>query len=293
MVFAFKSRSGVSSQVRAIVHEQVEKALSATVQAADIDKTVHALRRRCKRLRGMLRMVQPHFKDFAQQNTTIRDAADLLGGARDARVMVETLDALVSDQAGHGAAGQAVAARQFLVARLQRLSQDSDLAETLAQFSQTVGPLEASIAHWKFDQSGFELLGDGLQQTYGAFRTLAAEAEKHESAAALHDWRKQTKYHGHHVALLSQAAPDVLHARGNSLERLGEYLGDHHNLAVLGDTLHDGGLDDIGAIDMAIAARQHELARLAFVLGRQLVVEKPAALRQRFAGYWHLLPEED
>ena len=293
MAFAFKTTSGVAGQVRAIAQEQVEKALVAIEQVADFDATVHSLRRRCKKLRGLLRMVKPHFKDFSEQNSTVRDAAGVLGGARDARVMVETLDALIGDDAGHGAAIQAIAARQFLIERLERLSENSDQSETLQQYAKIIRKLESGISHWQFGEQGFAVIGDGLEQTYRQFRKFIADAEKDESAEALHEWRKQAKYHGHHVSLLSHAAPDLLQARGKSVDRLGDYLGDHHNLAVLGDTLHEGGLGDIDAIDHAIEAKQHELAQSAFALGRQLTVEKAAALRQRFTGYWQLLPEEN
>lgn len=293
MSFAFKTTSGVAGQVRAIALEQVQKALDATEQAADFDETVHSLRRRCKKLRGLLRMVKPHFKDFSAQNAMVRDAADLLGGARDARVMVQTLDALVGDEAGHPGAVQAIAARQFLVARLEQLSQDVDQSEPLQGFAVIFRKLESSIERWKFDERGFTVIGDGLQQTYREFRKLAAEADSNDNPEALHDWRKHSKYHGHHVALLSKAAPDILETRAKSVDRLGDYLGDHHNLAVLGDTLREAKLDETDALERAVADKQHELWQSAISLGRQLAAEKAPALRQRFSGYWQLLPEEN
>ncbi|MDB5769992.1 MAG: hypothetical protein JWM42_366, partial [Burkholderia sp.] len=95
MSFAFKAKNQVLRQVRSIAAEQVDKAVAeAGGPPKDFDATVHQLRRRCKKLRGLLRMVKPHFKNFAAENAAVRDAADLLGGVRDARVMVETLDAL-------------------------------------------------------------------------------------------------------------------------------------------------------------------------------------------------------
>lgn len=293
MRFAFTKTSGVAGQVRAIGLEQVQKALAATEQVSDFDETVHSLRRRCKKLRGLLRMTQPHFKDFSAHNAMVRDAADLLGGARDARVMVQTLDALIGDETGHAGAVEAIAARQFLVGRLEQLSQDADQSEPLQRFAVIFRKLESSIERWKFDERGFTVIGDGLQQTYRQFRKLAAQADSDESPEVLHDWRKQAKYHGHHVTLLSKAAPDILGTRAKSVDRLGDYLGDHHNLAVLGDTLREAGLDDIDAIEGAIAVKQHELWQSAIALGRQLAAERAPALRQRFSGYWQLLPEEN
>ena len=292
MSFAFKTKNHVLRQVRSIAAEQVEKAIAATAEPPqDFDATVHQLRRRCKKLRGMLCMVEPHFKSFADENAAVRDAANWLGGVRDARVMVETLDALVADKSGHAAAVQAIAARQLLVARVDQLTQDSDQATTLKQFASMFSEIASRVERWEFTGRGFEVIGAGLEQTFRQFCKRAAQAEKLETAEALHEWRKQAKYHGHHVSLLSETAPDLLQPRGKLVDRLGDELGDHHNLAVLQETLEQSGLDDIEAIFVAITAKQHELAQSAFVLGRQLAAEKPAALQQRFAGYWHLLPE--
>jgi hypothetical protein len=92
------------------------------------------------------------------------------------------------------------------------------------------------------------------------------------------------------VGLLHAAAPDLLRARKASLDRLGEMLGDHHNLAVLGDTLAERG---DGGVREAITEQQAILASDAFALGRQLTAEKPTALRDRFEQYWALLPEKN
>ncbi|SEP96606.1 CHAD domain-containing protein [Devosia sp. YR412] len=294
MSFAFKTSKRVTQQVREIAAEQVSKALTAVEAGdADFDATVHALRRRCKKLRGLLRLVEPHFEGFTKENAAIRDAADLLGGARDARVMVETLDGLVAGR--HAAAEQAIGARQYLVDRVESLSNGGDRAETLEQFAKMFGQIAKRIDHWQFDASGYVVISDGLERTYKQFCKGVAEAHKHDTAEALHVWRKQAKYHGYHVTLLGKTAPDILEPRGKSLVRLGDLLGDHHNLAVLGDTLADeaGRLGDVSEIERSIVARQHELAADAFALGQQLAAEAPSALRQRFAAYWQLLPEEN
>ncbi|MDB5612841.1 MAG: hypothetical protein JWQ22_494, partial [Devosia sp.] len=151
MSFAFKTKNHVLRQVRSIAAEQVDKAIGEVEeQPEDFDATVHQLRRRCKKLRGLLRMVEPHFKNFSDENAAVRDAADLLGGVRDARVMVETLDALVADKSGHAAAAQAIAARQLLVTRVEQLAQDSDQATTLKQFASMFSEIASRIAHWEF-----------------------------------------------------------------------------------------------------------------------------------------------
>ena len=296
MAYAFKQRSGVARQVRTIAAEQVEKALAAAETGnADFDGTVHALRRRCKKLRGLLRLIQPRFEAFSNENAALRDAADLLGGARDARVMVQTLDGLIGEETGQVVAARASAARQYIVDRVEQMGGGDERNATLDQFASIFGELAGRIKRWRLEGGGFALVGDGLQGIYRQFCKDAAKAEKQDSAEVMHDWRKQAKYHLYHVNLLIEAAPDILTARAKTLERLGDLLGDHHNLAVLQDTLadHFEPSPDTEAIGNAIAGRQADLAHSAIALGRQLAAEKPAALRQRFAGYWDLLPKEN
>lgn len=285
MSYAFKARTGVGHQVRHIVRSQVDKAIAAAKSPGDFDATVHALRRRCKKLRGILRLVQPNFDAYATENAAVRDAAGLLGGARDARVMVETLDALSLP---------ADEARDYLVVRADRIARDSAAEAPLDGFIRILSDFQTRVDDWSFDANGFDLVGDGLEKTFRQFRRDFEQALETEAAESMHEWRKHAKYHWFHVSLLERSAPDLLTPREKIFDRLGELLGDHHNLAVLEETLRQSPalLQSNTAIGSAIARRQDELARIAFGLGHQLAAEKPAALRARFEGYWALLPRE-
>src|ERR1700761_6944167 len=82
----------VEAAFRAIALSQLDEALS------DLDKgdsdgrsVVHEARRRCKKLRGLLRLVRPALPDFATENAAVRDAAALLSHLRDAEVLQHTV----------------------------------------------------------------------------------------------------------------------------------------------------------------------------------------------------------
>lgn len=93
--------------------------------------------------------------------------------------------------------------------------------------------------------------------------------------------------------LLSAGAPEVLKGRRQLLDELGELLGDHHNLAVLGDLLAGEkvivGLGDLAPVRALAGERQDKLVGKAFDLGLQLTAEKPRALSARFGRYWTLM----
>jgi CHAD domain-containing protein len=294
MSFSFREGDDVAQQVRDIALGQARKALESARSGADFDKTVHGLRRRCKKLRGLVRLVKPNFKQFQRENADLREAANLFGSARDARVMVETLDTLTGVGQGLLAVQDASAARHMLVDRAERLANSGEHQDELDQFITIIEAFSQRAEDWSFETKGFALVGDGLEKTYRQFTEGFIQALELQTPEDMHEWRKQAKYHFFHVSLLADSAPDVLGAREKLLDRLGEHLGDHHNLAVLEATLREEG-NEIGETDAIFTAIQEQQARLAdsaFALGRQLTAEKPAALRRRFKSFWTLLPED-
>ena len=297
MGFAFTQRSGIEKQVRDIAREQIANALEECREPPDVDfgKLVHGLRRRCKKLRGLLRLVEPRFKRAKLENRAFRDAAAGLSGSRDAAVMIETFEALLDFDRQRDAGARIDHARAAtLAADLKAGASGSpEQADAEGLIEDFVAVFEAARARadkWELSGRGFDQIGDGLEDTYRSMRNGLEAARAENTAEALHEWRKDTKYHWHHVGLLHATAHDSLKPRKASLDRLGEMLGDHHNLAVLDARL--AGQDDVATVRAVIAERQAMLAADAFDLGGQLAAEKPAMLRERFEQYWSLLPEK-
>lgn len=294
MGFSFSQRSKVGSQVRKIAAEQIEASIADIGAAGNFDDTVHELRRRCKKIRGLLRLVRPHFADFHVENAAFRDAADTLSAARDAAVMLDTFEAVLKDDAARSLPAETGnRLRRALEDNVRRVSREQDRAGLLDAFSEAMVAARLRVAHWRFDASGFALIEPGLRDIYARMRNRLRAAEKGGEDDVFHDWRKDTKSHWFHVSLLKDCAPDRLGARKDQLDTLGEYLGDHHNLAVLAEGLEmlTGALDPV--LSRVIAGRKDALADKAFLLGRQLTVESPGALVARFEQFWKLLPKDD
>lgn len=294
MGFSFSQRSKVGSQVRKIAAEQIEASIADIGAAGNFDDTVHELRRRCKKIRGLLRLVRPHFADFHVENAAFRDAADTLSAARDAAVMLDTFEAVLKDDAARSLPAETGnRLRRALEDNVRRVSREQDRAGLLDAFSEAMVAARLRVAQWRFDASGFALIEPGLRDIYARMRNRLRAAKKGGEDDVFHDWRKDTKSHWFHVSLLKDCAPDRLGARKDQLDTLGEYLGDHHNLAVLAEGLEmlTGALDPV--LSRVIAGRKDALADKAFLLGRQLTVESPGALVARFEQFWKLLPKDD
>src|SRR3569623_648211 len=85
----------VDAALRAIALDQLDETLADLSAPSDAGRSiVHEARRRCKKLRGMLRLVRPAFPDFEVENGAIREAAKGLSHLRDAEVLHQTLAAL-------------------------------------------------------------------------------------------------------------------------------------------------------------------------------------------------------
>lgn len=268
---------------RAIALDQLAEALS------DLDKPdrdgrtiVHEARRRCKKLRGLLRLVRPVFPDFERENAAIRDAAALLSHLRDAEVLHQTVLDLIEWRRSDA-----------LVRVEQRLAAEHSPApgERLAEFRSRLEAVRARVPTWTVEARGVHAWLPGLRQTYRQARRRMRVAHRSHDARDVHEWRKASKNHGFHIDLLKKVASDILGDDLKRIEQLSIGLGQHHDLVVLtaavsGGPDRFGSTDDVAALRQTIAARLKELEDAAFDLGRQLLAERPRALADRFAAYW-------
>lgn len=262
-----------------IAGEQVRKAIAAA-DAIDLPpaRRIHEARRRCKKLRALLRVVRRDFPRFRAENAMIRDAARHLAEARDASVMRQTLAAVLEW------AGATVPAIP------ERPADQGVESRVLARFGDEMRLLRDRLAGWPIARIDRNTVEKGLMQTYRGARRARAAAHAHPDDAAFHDWRKLAKYHWYQLSLLEACAGDVLKSEAEATGELTDLLGTHHDLAVLDIELAGGGTAlgveiDIGFARGAIRRRQAELEVEIRRLGDQVFAERPKALRDRVAAY--------
>lgn len=297
MAYVIKRRDDLAERVRLVALSQVEGALQRLAAPEDFDATVHQLRKATKKLRALLRLVRPAFKPYAEENAAFRQIAGSLAGARDAAVLVETLAGLVAE--GHADLTPEICpAIAELEARLRtratHLRAQMDETALLALATERFAAAGERIPRWRFADDGSGIVLPGFERVYGRFRDGLGAVHPDAAAETIHDWRKSATAHWYHVRLFTPAAPDVLGPRAAVLGRLGDMLGDHHNLAVLSDQVEQAMLGDEAtqaALLELIAARQRGLLADSLHLGAQLAAEKPRALGRRLRAYLALLPE--
>jgi hypothetical protein len=300
MAYRLRRNRSVQSSLRKVAREQIDKAIGE-ITDADLDRheAVHQVRKRCKKLRGLIRLVRREFDDYQRENAFIRDAARELSYVRDAQSMIDCFDDLMEhfqDQIDRDAF---TPVREELAARRQQIADDeAGLQQRLDTLLVRLRELRQRVQGWKVSGSGFSAVEGGLMKTYGRGRKAMREAYRDPTPANFHEWRKRAKYHWYHLRLLRSLWQPMVKVQRRGADELGELLGDDHDLAVLRQTLVDGpdrfgSAADLQAVLGLIDRRRAELQARARPLGRRLFAEKPKQLAARFGNYWKTWKDAD
>lgn len=300
MPFRFRRRESLREGVVRIVVEQIDRGIAdATEGDYDPHEAVHQIRKRCKKVRAVLRLVRPGFeRTYRRENAWFRDAARGLSAVRDAESIVECCVALQSRFADHPDSGLLVALRERLVDRRFRIAhEEADVEEQLDDLVKALRKAMRRVAAWRLDTDGFAGLKGGLSDIYGGGRAALREAAARPSPESFHEWRKQVKYHWHHARLLRSIWEGPMRAWQSESMKLAEMLGDDHDLAVLQATIAaEPELFDADADRRACAAlvraRSDELRDAARSLGERVFAEKPRRLARRWKAYWKVWREK-
>lgn len=300
MAFYFRANEDVEDGIRRIVSEQIDKAI-AEIDDRELDRheAVHQVRKRCKKIRGVLRLARPALgKTFSRENALFRDAARDLSYARDAEAIIETVDDLVSTFKKQVERKAFTSVRRVLTERRRRIAEDrAAIEKKLVEFRQRMCEAKDRLKDWKLKTEEFDAIGPGLTKTYRRGRKAMARALKNPTVENYHEWRKRAKYHWYHCRLLQRIWKPVMREIRNEAKKLSDLLGDDHNLAVLRKTLLDSA-DEFGSkrtlqtLLALIDRRSAELRTKAETLGKRVHADKPKQLGARFRKCWNAWKEE-
>jgi CHAD domain-containing protein len=299
MTFRFQQNEGATDALRRIALEEVESAV-ADIDDEDLDlhETVHEVRKRCKKIRGLLRLLRPAFEDTYQlENSYFRDAARALSEVRDATTRIESLDALIRRFPHEASNGKMSPLRAVLLERRKQAASYLGIEERLQHFRTSMREAKNRIGDWTLDGDVVVSLGMGFQKTYRRTRKAMKAARTEPTTEAFHEWRKRVKYHRYHITLLKDACPAILAGRRVAVKELSDFIGDDHDLAVLGQTVlaephRFGGEETLETFRELQEARRRELQVWALHVGRRLFTDKPKDWKRRVEKWWSTWKEE-
>ena len=258
--------------------------------SGDDGKAIHATRKRIKRLRALVRLARGAIGEdrYAQENVAFRDAGRGLAGARDAHVMLETLDAL-TQRAGDALPERITAALRL---RLQRECDEAIASQSGARLAASeLADAFARTRDWTFDGESFAALTPGLRKIYRRGRKRMRAAQQDPSPEHLHEWRKRVKDLWHATELVSAAQPKALKKTARRVHKLADLLGDGHDLHVLRDYVeaHPQCFADDAARQQLVAVidrRARKLCAKALKRGRKLYKRSPKKFARAIEGDW-------
>ncbi|HEY7117039.1 MAG TPA: CHAD domain-containing protein [Tepidisphaeraceae bacterium] len=291
MSFQFELGESVEAGVRRIIGEQLTQAAQELRSAAPrtADAAIHSARKRLKRVRAVLRLVRGELGEpvFSRENQSLRDAAANLSEARDAAVLVTTLDELKGRIDPEAFAD----ARKRLAARRRRVKRRVlDAGRGLTSAAATLEHVNARSDTWRVEKDAWRALD--VKQTYRRARAAHQIAHVGADAELFHEWRKQVKHLWHQLEVVEPIWPKVIRELSDQAHDLADLLGKDHDLAVLKDVLEaesptpaQGNAAPSAVVEVVDATRA-DLQRQAQALGARVFAERPKAFARRLAAYW-------
>jgi CYTH domain-containing protein/CHAD domain-containing protein len=288
----------VSSEIRRVTRERLGQAVDLLdglrdADAAEVERVVHEVRKRCKEVRAVARLVRTALgDDFDRFNANVRSAADELGPIRDAHALLGTFDDLRAttgrtqdgalDLVGEAQRAAAERATESVVAADPRIER----ARVLLVDSRK------QVKRWKVPDGHLTLV-DGLDTSYRRGRRALRQVAADPTDDGVHEWRKAVKQLWYQIRLIEMSAPSALEPLAHTVDGLAEALGDDHDLAVLIERLREhpdryGGKATVKHATRLARAQQDDLRRRAFRLAATVYAERPRAFARRMRTYWEL-----
>jgi CHAD domain-containing protein len=245
---------------------------------------VHEARKTIKRMRAMARLLRRETGEqaFEHVNSSLREAGKRLSGTRDAEVRVATLNYLRGRHRDK-------LAGEPIDALLSRLEQDRGAAqggdpelEVLADIAE----MRRDLLRWNLLEHDPDALVAGLQSIYrdGRRRYKGVKRSRARDPQRMHDWRKRVKSLYYALDMLGGKQANATAKLTRRADRLGEALGEEHDLWMLACFLEDERqLDNDTRMLLLelIEQRREQLQKRALRLGARLYARKPARFAAR------------
>ncbi|ADM09617.1 hypothetical protein PB2503_07809 [Parvularcula bermudensis HTCC2503] len=293
MSFSFAATDPTLTEgVRRIATAQIERALETMETNPSVDHQVHETRKRCKKLRALLRLVRPGLEAYPLENEAIKAAAKRLGAYRDAAARLIVFDRVAATQPewGPGLGEGALASLRSALIEARQSIRDDDIRQAVEESRVDLLQVLARVPAWEVRPDSGETVIAGLTKVHKKASKTFAIAWGGRDVEDVHEWRKWAKAHWLHLRLLKKIAPMAVMPRLAPLEAVCADLGEHHDLHVIMTLLaerggaHGGRADE--ALGPVLSARQRLLEDRAFARGEPFFGEVSPALIEEVSPQW-------
>jgi CHAD domain-containing protein len=313
MAFRFESRESAAEGVRRVARERLTRILNELAQKpAPSADNVHNARKDLKSLRSLLRLIRGSMDPTKRRNENVvfRDAGRMLSQSRDAQVLLDALRRCVkgkTKRSGNQNSSSILYFAEKLETQFTKEINASLPPELLEEIVRQLRSAKRRVHYWlqpapDAAPSQWEtLIGEGLRRTYRQGRELISQYDlvgrENFANESWHELRKNAKTLGYQLRLLRPIWPGPIEGLIDEIDRLGEYLGDDHDLTLVRTRIMDEPYAEMATQDAAearraliqsIMRRQNKLKSKSVSLARLVYVESPRRFEDRFATYWRL-----
>lgn len=302
MAYCLRAGRPVGPEIQRIIFEEIDSAQRCLTRSKDEnrDNNVHEARKSIKKLRGLLRLIQPLIgKSYKKEDRHLRDIGRQLSELRDASAVIEVFEAVVKEVEPQNLLDDQLvqSIRPRLKAHKAEREQNIKVEETLNSVVAALRTLREYAGNYPLENRDFEDLERGLKDTYRRGRKAMALAEKTPTSETFHNWRKRIKDHWYHIRLFGALQTSFIKTREDDLKKLETWLGDDHNLVILREIIeHDRA--SFGQLKLIqhflVITKQHgeELRSKAVELGKRLYEPKPKQFVKEFSKAREIWPPE-
>lgn len=280
--------------MRRIAGVQVETALERLDElSSSPDEAVHEIRKHCKKLRGLVRLVRDAVRpdEYRTVNGRLRDTARMFSDARDARIRVDVFQRLLDEEPPPLEFPDAFEEVRELLDRAHRIEVDRVASTGVLRASAELAFQESGerIGAWQLPEEPVPFLQTGLRRIYRRGQRRLLEIQDGGRPERFHEWRKRVKYLWYATRILQPAWPRAFETYAEALHDVSEWLGEGNDLTRFVSTrgIRDGNWQRrAGPLLQEMASdRRARLWARAIDLGRRIYAEPPEAFARRIGAY--------
>jgi CHAD domain-containing protein len=291
MAYRIKRKERVGRGIRRILREQLSRAVEmARDRDGAQEERVHDVRTRLKRSRAALELIGGEVgKKAKKTDRLLRNRGRRLARPRDVVVQAHTFRILGTRLSRELPAG--LLERMRGVGEQLRRTLDAQAVEKeLRRAARSLKRLRRRLRRWpvKHDRRA---VGRGITRTYREARRALAAVRAAPTPERFHDWRKKVKVLSNELRIVGRAVPELATRYLAKVEKLGELLGQVHDLDCVAATAKKhprwfGSDADCEAVRGLVAEHRVVLEREAFALAAGVFAGRPRDVRALIETGW-------
>ena len=292
--FELNHKETTPENINRLINRQLESILGhCETRQEDMHTSIHEIRKSCKRIRAILRLIRDEigYSSYYRENVFYRDLGRKLSDIRSFNVLIETTRILQTDLSNTIPETEIEPLLEEFQLHRDKLLEMTLLDENLfGNISKQVQKAGKRIPDLVISHNDFRAFKGGLLRIYKQGKKYRDLARTQPSNHNLHDLRKRIKYLWYQMLILQPIFPAQLKAYAETLDKIGENLGNYHDFAELQTFLKDHA--DIIKDPVHTTLRESCEFKKASILNRTwnaidtIYRDEPVEIAGRFNQYW-------